>query len=129
VKPKYRKLPKRYSKTDIINYIIGANLHRRDLDTGQRGGLILECYGDLERAEAKERMRAAGGDTRSAKAKKRLRPSKRQRIGRGDRSGDARERLAKRANISGASISRIAALLKNSPALYRQNDGWQDHTE
>jgi hypothetical protein len=55
-KPKYRMLPKSYTETDIINFIIGANLRRRDLNPGLKAAIIVDIEGDLEAAADPDRL-------------------------------------------------------------------------
>jgi ParB-like nuclease domain len=64
VDPVFRTLGKHYTEELLIGYILSQNLHRRDLDAGQRSLIKLhaEEHFATVKAAAKERQRAAGGD-------------------------------------------------------------------
>ena len=117
VKPKVRNLPKSYTEADIIHFIMGANLRRRDLNPGQKAALALDCAADLE-AAAKERQRAAGGDTKSlkarAKSKDRSGPRGRK------RSGQVRDQLAASAKVGKTTITKAKSVKDASPTLHAQ---------
>jgi protein gp37/ParB-like chromosome segregation protein Spo0J len=61
LKPKFRSLPKGTTELEIINFIISANMRRRDLDAGQKAVIWLQIAPYLE-AVAKARM-VEGGKT------------------------------------------------------------------
>jgi protein gp37 len=111
VEPRFHKLSKKYTELDIIKYIIGANLRRRDLNPGQRAMILLDLAPDFEEA-AKQRQRAAGGDKKSAAKRS---PSKEG--NRSDRSGRVDHQLAAAAGVGHASISRARKVGEVSPAL------------
>lgn len=54
VEPKFRTLPKSYDEAQTINFIVSANMRRRDLSAGQKAMIGLEIAPFLE-AVAKER--------------------------------------------------------------------------
>jgi protein gp37/ParB-like chromosome segregation protein Spo0J len=112
--PKTRCLPKSCDELDIIEFIIGANMRRRDLNVGQRAMLGLELAPALEEA-AKERKRKNGGDKKSlkgkAKSKDRSRPRGR------NRSGEAREQVAAKVKVGKTTVSRAKKVKQASPAL------------
>jgi protein gp37 len=109
VKPRYRNLPKHYSEADVIDYIIGANLRRRDLDRGRKAALIVDIEGDREYAAAKERLRQ--GQKQGGRGKKKT--PRRDR-----RDGETRAKLAKKGNVSRSTINQAIAVKTYSPALY-----------
>jgi site-specific DNA-methyltransferase (adenine-specific) len=55
-------------KGSLVGFVVGKNLHRRNLTKDQREACAAEALAALE-AEAKQRQRAAGGDKKSAAAK------------------------------------------------------------
>jgi hypothetical protein len=117
VTPKYRMLPKSYTEADIINFIIGANLRRRDLNPGQKASIIVDIEGDLEAAAAKERQREAGGDKKSLKRKDK---SKDRSAPRGaKRSRGASKRLAAKGNVGTTTITKTKAVKGHSPCSNR----------
>jgi protein gp37 len=116
VKPKYRMLPKNYTETDIINYIIGANLRRRDLNPGQRSSIIYDIHGDLEAAAARERqLSGKGADDSGGRGKKKKTSGSRDT--KDKPSGRARDRLAAKAKVGSATMSKTKAVKEHSPAL------------
>jgi protein gp37/ParB-like chromosome segregation protein Spo0J len=116
VEPKYRMLPKSYTETDIINFIVGANLRRRDLNPGQRSSIIYDINGDLEAAAAKERQQQAGEHGKEGGRGKEKPSRPRGRKGK-DRSGETREKLAKKANVGKTTMTKTKAVKEHSPAL------------
>lgn len=112
VKPSFRNLPASYTEYDIIMYIIGANMRRRDLNAGQRGMLMLDIAPQLE-AEAKQRQRAAGERGKEGGRGKK-KPS-----GSNEPKGSNRvsDQLAALGNVSAATIKRAKRVKGNSPAL------------
>lgn len=116
VTPRYEKLPKSYTDEDIINYIIGANLRRRDLSQGQKAALILDIDGDREAAAAKQRQgegQREGGKQRSRGGKPKKAPRQRRR-----QAAEARTRLAAKGNVGATTISQAKTVKEHSPALY-----------
>jgi protein gp37 len=114
VSPKTRCLPKGYDELDIIQFILAANMRRRDLNPGQRAMLTLKIAPALE-AAAKERQRKNGGDKKSlkgkAKSKDRSRPRGRK------RSGEAREQVAAKAKVGKTTVSKAKKVKQASPSL------------
>jgi protein gp37 len=113
-KPKFRNLPKSYDELDVVQFILSANMRRRDLNPGQRAMLTLQIAPALE-AAAKERQRKSGGDHTSLKAKKKSKKRSRPR-GR-NRSGEAREQVAAKAKVGKTTVSKAKKVKDTSPAL------------
>jgi protein gp37 len=112
VVPTFRKLPRRYTEYDIIMFIIGANMRRRDLNPGQRAMLMLELAPTLE-AEAKQRQhKGTGTDGSGGRGRKKTSPSKED-----NRSGRVEHQLAALGKVGHATISRAKKVKTNSPSL------------
>ena len=122
MEPKTRTLPKSYSEEQIINFIISANMRRRDLSVGQKTMIGLSIAPHLE-AAAKERMIAGGGDKKSAKAKSGA-PTLGQAKGKGKRGGRVDHQIAKAAGVGHGNVSKAKKVRESSPRLEREvSDG------
>lgn len=108
IEPRVRTLGKSYSEHEIIEFIIGANVHRRHLDAGQRAliGLAIEPY---LQAEAKERQREHG---KTAPGKKKSLPTKSSEV-----IGDVRDQIAALFNVGAGTVSVAKKVKNNSPTL------------
>jgi protein gp37 len=115
VKPKYRRLPKNYTETDIINFIIGANLRRRDLNPGQKASIIVDIEGDLEAIAAKERQQEAGKHGKEGGRGKKKPSAPRGAKGKGSRGASGK--LAAKGNVGTTTITKTKAVKAHSPAL------------
>jgi protein gp37 len=113
VEPKYRMLPKSYTETDIINFIIGVNLRRRDLNPGQKASIIVDIEGDLEAIAAKERQQQAGKHGKEGGRGKKKPSGPRGPKG----SGKASDKLAAKGNVGTTTITKTKAVKAHSPAL------------
>jgi protein gp37/ParB-like chromosome segregation protein Spo0J len=114
IKPRFRTLPKRTTEYDIIEIVIGANMRRRDLSTGQKAMIAQELAPMLEVA-AKERMREGGGDQRSVKARKNRRSG-------GTKSSQAlpgrvANQVAKQANVGTTAVKKAKKIKQTSQRL------------
>jgi ParB-like chromosome segregation protein Spo0J len=97
-------LPEHYTDAEIIDYIVSANLRRRDLTPGQKAMVAAELE-PMYAGAAKERMMAGKAD-----------PLANSREGSG-RENWAGEQAAKVVGSSGRSVSDAKALKKEAPDL------------
>jgi site-specific DNA-methyltransferase (adenine-specific) len=119
----------------LVAFVVGKNLHRRNLTPGQRAAIAAEALDALE-AEARQRQQAAGGDKRSAAAKA-ARAGKAGRAattGEGDGSVVAkspqavgakpapksRDVAAAQFGVSGRGVQDAKAVLDRAPELHAQ---------
>jgi protein gp37/ParB-like chromosome segregation protein Spo0J len=117
VEPKFRNLPKSTTELDIINFIISANMRRRDLSAGQKAMIGLEIAPYLE-AEAKQRQRKGGGDQKTVKTRENQKsvvlnsgqPKKK-------RAGRVVDQVGKQASVSHDTISKAKKVKAASPTL------------
>jgi len=118
IEPKFRNLPKSYDELAIINFIISANMRRRDLEKGQKAMIGLEIAPDLE-AAARERQAKAGGDQKSVKARKNRKsvgPTEGQ--AKKDRSaGRVNRQVAKAVGVGHNTVSKAKKVQTSSPRL------------
>ena len=114
VKPKFKRLPKSYTKLDILKFSISANMRRRDLNPGQRAMLGAEFAPELERV-AQERLHEAlqrGRNTQ--KKKKRKRAPERQSV---DRSGTVDYQIAAMVKVGSGTAGQAKRVKAHSEAL------------
>jgi protein gp37 len=116
VEPKFRNLPKSYDELDIINYILSANMRRRDLSAGQKAMIGLEIAPELE-AAAKARMTKGGGDQRSAKARKNRTSGGHARGQPKNSAGRVNRQVAKATGTSHGAVSKGKKVQASSPTL------------
>jgi protein gp37 len=118
VEPKFRNLPKSYDELDTINFIISANMRRRDLSVGQRAMIVLEIAPHFEVA-AKERQAKAGGDQKSVKARKNRKsgPHARGEAKKKRRDGEVNRQAAKGSGVSHGAVSKAKKVKASSPTL------------
>ncbi len=114
MKAKFRKLPKSYDELDIINFIISANMRRRNMDAGQKAMIGLDIAPLLE-AAAKKRMLAGKGADGSGGRGKRKNPVLNS--GQGKRAPRVVDQLSKAVGVGHDTMSRAKKVKNASPTL------------
>jgi protein gp37 len=113
VEPKFRNLPKSTTELEIINFIISANMRRRDLAAGQKAMIGLAIAPYLESA-AKQRQREGGGDQKTATKKQR---SGAPNEGQAKRAGRTDHQVGKAAGVGHNTVSKAKKVKDHSPTL------------
>jgi protein gp37 len=108
VEPKFRTLPKSATELEIINFIISANMRRRDLAAGQKAMIGLAIAPHLE-AAAKERQRLSEGRGQKGALNGGQVKAK--------RAGRVAHQVAKKSGVGHATVSRAKKVKDHSPTL------------
>lgn len=109
IEPVYDTLPEYYGETEILAYIISANIRRRHLTAGQRDMAAAELE-PFYAAAAKERQREHGG-TAPGRPSETLMPDP------AEVKGKARDQAAKAVGARAQGVSQAKALKKDAPDL------------
>jgi len=102
VKPKFKRLPKSYDESDIVQYIVSINLRRRDLNPGQRAMLAVELIPAIEAAAKKRVIESARRHITELNAERKAGKQKR------SQPRTSATRRGKRANRTDVAVAKIA---------------------
>jgi protein gp37 len=115
VKPRTAKLPKGYKEEQIINYIISANMRRRDLSAGQRSMIGLDLSPFLEAAARERQIKGKGADGSGGRGKRKNHGLQ---GGQGkDASGRVNRQIAKMVKTGHNSVTKAKKVKNASPKL------------
>jgi len=114
VEAKFRNLPKSYDETETINFIISANMRRRDLAAGQKAMIGLEIAPHLEAAAKERKVSGKGADGSGGRGKqKNLVPQE----GQGKRAARVVDQVAKASGVGHNTVSKAKKVKTHSPTL------------
>jgi hypothetical protein len=113
VEPRFETLDTSYDAWGIIQYILDANLNRRDLSDDQRAFLAVEVIGPALKYAAKQRQRAHGGTAPGRPSTLVLNSSQVN----GTRASTSREQTAQQAGISPDRVAKAQRIVENAPEL------------